>query len=171
MRNRAAINVHWDGYGADHKSVGATVNNPVANPASLQGNWHTYGLLWESGRYRFYIDDVEVWTTTAAISQVRQWIYLTSEVQHGAWAGGIPSGGYGDRNSSTTSMEVDYVRFYQRAEQTINGHFGHHMGPWRQSGNTSWSSGGGLPVQHRWLQQPCGCLCLGAHPMGGLSCR
>ncbi|MCU0780671.1 MAG: family 16 glycosylhydrolase, partial [Akkermansiaceae bacterium] len=143
MRNKSAMNIHWDGYGADHKSVGATVNNPGANPASLQGNWHTYGLLWESGRYRFYIDDVEVWTTTAAISQVRQWIYLTSEVQNGAWAGAIPSGGYGDRNSSTTSMEVDHVRFYQRAEQTINSHFGNRMGPWRQSGNTSWSSGGG----------------------------
>jgi autotransporter-associated beta strand protein len=143
LRNKASINVHWDGYGADHKSVGATVNNPGANTASLQGNWHTYGLLWDHDRYRFYIDGVEVWTTTAATSQVRQWIYLTSEVENNAWAGPIPSGGYGDRNNSTTWMDVDYVRFYQRPERTINSHFGYRMGPWRQSGQTSWSSTGG----------------------------
>ena len=143
LRNRASMNVHWDGYGADHKSVGATVNNPGANSASLQGNWHTYGLLWEPGRYRIYIDGLEVWETTAAISQVRQWIYLTSEVQNNAWAGPVPAGGYGTRGSSNPSMDVDYVRFHQRAEQTVNSHFGHRMGPWRQQGGTGWSAGGG----------------------------
>jgi beta-glucanase (GH16 family) len=142
MRNRLAMNVHWDGYGASHKSVGSTVNNPGANPASLQGNFHTYGLLWEPGRYRFYIDGVEVWTTTAAISQVRQWIYLTSEVDDGAWAGPTPSS-YGDRSSSTTYQDIDYVRFYQRAEQTVNPHFGHRMGPWRQIGTASHAPTGG----------------------------
>lgn len=143
MRNKSAINVHWDGYGADHKSVGSTVNNPGANTASLQGNYHTYGLLWEPGKYTFYIDGVEVWSTTAAISNVRQWIYLTSEVQNGSWAGSIPSGGYGDRNSTTTNFSVDYVRFYQRDEQVVNPGFTHRSGPWSSSGSASWSSTGG----------------------------
>lgn len=143
MRNKSAINVHWDGYGADHKSVGSTVNNPGANTASLQGNYHTYGLLWEPGKYTFYIDGVEVWSTTAAISNVRQWIYLTSEVDNGAWAGAIPSGGYGDINTSTTNFSVDYVRFYQRDEQVINPAFTHRSGPWSSSGSASWNSTGG----------------------------
>ncbi len=142
LTNSLAMNVHWDGYGASHKSVGATVGNPGANPASLQGNFHTYGLLWEPGRYRFYIDGVEVWTTTAAISQVRQWIYLTSEVDNGAWAGPTPAS-YGDRSSSTTYQDIDYVRFYQRAEQTVNGGFTHRMGPWRQIGAASHAPTGG----------------------------
>lgn len=142
LTNNMTMNVHWDGYGADHKSVGSTVGNPGANGASLQGNFHTYGLLWEPGRYRFYIDGVEVWTTTAAISQVRQWIYLTSEVDNGAWAGPTP-GSYGDRNSSNTYQDIDYVRFYQRAEQTVNSHFGNRMGPWRQIGSAGWTGTGG----------------------------
>ncbi|MEX1116648.1 MAG: family 16 glycosylhydrolase [Akkermansiaceae bacterium] len=143
LRNKSSINVHWDGYGADHKSVGTTVNNPGANTASLQGNWHTYGLLWDHDRYRFYIDGVEVWTTTAATSQVRQWIYLTSEVQNNAWAGAIPGSGYGDRTTSTTWFDVDYVRFYQRSEQAINPAFTHRTGPWTASGSASWAATGG----------------------------
>ncbi|MES2475564.1 MAG: family 16 glycosylhydrolase [Verrucomicrobiota bacterium] len=142
LTNSMTMNVHWDGYAGSHKSVGSTVGNPGANGASLQGNFHTYGLLWESGRYRFFIDGVEVWTTTAAISQVRQWIYLTSEVESGAWAGPTPSS-YGDRNSSSTYQDIDYVRFYQRSEQTINSHFGFRMGPWRQIGSASWAAGAG----------------------------
>jgi beta-glucanase (GH16 family) len=142
LTNSLAMNVHWDGYGASHQSVGSTVGNPGANPASLQGNFHTYGLLWEPGRYRFYIDGVEVWTTTAAISQVRQWIYLTSEVDNGAWAGPTP-GSYGDRSSTSTYQDIDYVRFYQRAEQTVNGAFSNRMGPWRQIGTASLAATGG----------------------------
>lgn len=143
MRNKSAMNVHWDGYGASHKSVGSTVNNPGVDTSSLQGNFHTYGLLWEPGKYTIFIDGAEVWSTTAAISQVRQWIYLTSEVDNGAWAGNIPSGGYGDRNATTTKFDVDWVRFHQRDEQVINPNFTHRNGPWSTSGSASWSSTGG----------------------------
>jgi beta-glucanase (GH16 family) len=143
LRNRSTMNLHWDGYAADHKSVGTTVTNPGVNTASLQGNFHTYGLLWEGGRYTMYIDGAQVWTTTAAISNVRQWIYLTSEVDSGSWSGAIPGGGYGSSASTSTYFDVDYVRFYQRSEQTVNGNFSYRMGPWRQSGQTSWSATGG----------------------------
>jgi beta-glucanase (GH16 family) len=142
LTNQSSMNVHWDGYGASHKSVGTTAANPGVNTASLQGNFHTYGLLWEPGRYRFYIDGVEVWTTTAAISQVRQWIYLTSEVEDGAWAGPTPTS-YGSRTTTSTYQDVDYVRFYQRSEQVINPNFTHRMGPWRQIGTTSWTGTAG----------------------------
>ncbi len=142
LTNKLAINIHWDGYGTSHQSVGTTVGNPGANAASLQGNFHTYGLLWESDRYRFYIDGVEVWTTTAAISQVRQWIYLTSEVANGSWAGPTPTS-YGDRTTTTTYQDIDYVRFYQRAEQIVNPNFTTRMGPWRQIGTASWSGASG----------------------------
>ena len=142
LTNHITMNIHWDGYGASHKSTGSTAANPGVNPASLQGNFHTYGLLWEPGRYRFYVDGVEVWTTTAAISQVRQWIYLTSEVDNGAWAGPTPAS-YGTRTTSNTYQDIDYVRFYQRKEQTINPHFGNRLGPWRTIGAASWSSNGG----------------------------
>ncbi len=143
MRNKSAMNVHWDGYASDHKSVGSTVNNPGADGSSLQGNYHTYGLLWDPWRYTFYIDGVEVWTTTAAISQVRQWIYLTCEVDTDAWAGAIPSGGYGDRTATGTKLEVDWVRFWQRDEMVVNSGFSYRSGAWDSSGAASWSSTGG----------------------------
>jgi len=144
LQDKYTINVHWDGYGSDHKSVGSTIGNPGTNPASLQGNFHTYGVLWAGDRYDFYIDGTWVWSTTAAISNVRQWIYLTSEVDSGAWSGSIPSGGYGSASSTSTYFDVDYVRFYQQAERTVNGDFTYRMGPWRQSGQVSWSSSGGI---------------------------
>jgi autotransporter-associated beta strand protein len=143
MRNKSAMNIHWDGYGASHKSVGSTASNPGVDSSSLQGNFHTYGVLWEPGKYTFFIDGAEVWSTTAAISQVRQWIYLTSEVENGAWAGGIPSGGYGDRNATTTKFDIDWVRFHQRDEQVINPGFTYRNGPWSTSGSASWSATGG----------------------------
>ena len=45
---------HWDGYGKDHKSEGfkATV------PGVMEG-WHTFGLLWLSDEYVFFVDGKE----------------------------------------------------------------------------------------------------------------
>src|SRR5262249_30946468 len=106
ISNKAVSNLHWDGYGADHKSVGSgLVTNP--STASLQGNFHTYGLLWTPTGYSFYIDDVLRWSTTQAVSRRSEFLYLSSEVQNNSWAGSIPTGGYGSQASSTTKMVVD----------------------------------------------------------------
>ncbi len=112
IRNKAAHNVHWDGYGASHKSVGALTNNPGGT--SLQGNFHTYGLLWTPTTYTFYIDGVQRWSTTQGMSHRSEFIYLTSEVQNNSWAGPIPTGGYGSLSTSTTKMVVDWVRVWRR---------------------------------------------------------
>ncbi len=143
INNRTVSNVHWDGYGVDHKSVGSgLVNNPGAT--ALQGNWHTYGVLWEPGINRFYIDGVEVWSQTTAVSHINHFIYLTSEVETGGWAYNIPSGGYGTLGASTNAkMEVDYVRFYSRAERVGNGAWTSRVGNWDLSGSSSWAATGG----------------------------
>lgn len=143
INNRTVSNVHWDGYGADHKSVGSgLVNNPGAT--ALQGNWHTYGLLWEPGINRFYVDGVEVWSQSTAVSHINHFIYLTSEVETGGWAYNIPAGGYGALGAGTNGkMEVDYVRYYSRAERVGNGGWTYRLGNWDQSGNSSWSATGG----------------------------
>lgn len=143
INNRCAINVHWDGYGADHKSVGTTVTNPGAT--ALEGNWHTYGVLWEPGIQRFYLDGQEVWSQTTAVSHQNQFIYLTSEVENGGWAGDIPAAGYGALgNAANGVMDVDYVRHYKRAEVLQNGQFDHRGGNWEGYGNRSWSATGGV---------------------------
>lgn len=142
INDKAAINIHWDGYGADHKSVGTTVDNPGGT--ALEDNWHTFGLLWEAGTNRFYIDGVEVWSQTTAISHQNQFIYLSSEVEDASWAGSIPTGGYGVRGDAANArMEVDYVRFYKRAERLHNSAFDARLGNWTGYGNRSWTTTGG----------------------------
>lgn len=117
LRNWAAINIHWDGYGAAHQSGGTLVNNPGGT--SLQSNFHTYALQWSPSGYQFYLDGVQVWSTSQAISKRSEFIYLTSEVENNSWAGPIPTGGYGSLTTSTTKMTVDWVRVWQRPVSSL----------------------------------------------------
>ena len=108
-----AMNVNWNGYGADHQDSQRTV---LGSP-SLQGNWHNYGALWTPTGYTFYLDGNPVWTpaTDVPVSHHGEALYLTCEVQDQDWAGNIPSGGYGSLDTSTNRMEVDWVRVWQPA--------------------------------------------------------
>jgi len=107
-----SINLHWDGYGADHKHAGGSGAAPPGAP-SLQRGWHTYAVHWTADGYRFLLDGAEQWTTQSGVSHRPEFIRLTCEVLDSAWAGRIPSGGYGAREQSTTRMQVDWVRVWQ----------------------------------------------------------
>ncbi|BDG03424.1 glycoside hydrolase family 16 protein [Anaeromyxobacter oryzae] len=91
-------------------------NRMLAHPlgAPLSHAWHTYAALWTDSLVTFYIDEIPVWTTSAALSHRPEPIYVTCEVWDGAWDGSVPAGGYGTRETSTTGMEVDWVRVWQR---------------------------------------------------------
>jgi beta-glucanase (GH16 family) len=103
LSNKAESNVHWDGYGANEKSAGSGLeNNPTGTP--LEGHFHLYAVQWSPTGYQFYIDGVQVWSTTQGVSKRSEFIYLTSEVQNNSWAGSIPAGGYGDLSTSQTKM-------------------------------------------------------------------
>lgn len=107
--NVASFNLHWDGYGADHKHVGSIWKAP----ASLDGGWHTYGLLWTPDAYVFYVDDTERWRSSDAVSHAPEEVRLTCEVKENGWAGRIPDSGYGSADSSPYGMEVNWVRVWQ----------------------------------------------------------
>jgi beta-glucanase (GH16 family) len=111
LRDMVAMNLNWDGYGTHLKNAQKVTALP--NGAPVQGAWHTYGVLWTASGYTFYVDSWELWTTTQAVSAVPEIIQLTCEIQGGTWAGDIPPGGYGTRSTSTTGMQVDYVRVWQ----------------------------------------------------------
>jgi len=111
VSNKAQNTLHWDGYGAYHRSVGQLSNNPTGT--SLQGNFHTYGLLWTPDRYVYYVDGIQVWTTNQAVSHRSEYMLLTSEVENNSWAGHIPTGGYGSLATSTTKMTVNWVRVWE----------------------------------------------------------
>ncbi len=108
---RVYHNVHWDGYGADHKTAGIKTADLGAN----SGNYHIYTLEWSPTAYKMYVDGQLTWTYTANISQRSEFIILSSEVKNwaaGSWAGPIPVGGYGSREATQTIMKVDYVKYY-----------------------------------------------------------
>lgn len=93
-------NLHWDGYGKDHKTAGIKFR-----VEGIMEGWHTYSLLWTATEYVFYVDGKEVWRTTAGgVSQVPEFLKLTEEI--GTWAGDIKQAQLPDY------CEVDYVRVY-----------------------------------------------------------
>lgn len=111
LRDMVALNLNWDGYGDDRKNAQRVVALPDGGP--VQGTWRTFGVLWTEEGYTFYADGAVLWTTAEAISRAPEAIHLTCEVEDGTWAGDVPPGGYGTRASSTTGMQVDWVRVWQ----------------------------------------------------------
>jgi beta-glucanase (GH16 family) len=114
LADMVQVAVNWDGYGANRRNV----NHVGALPdgAKVQGEWHTYGVLWTTESYTFYVDGVAFWSTSTALSNVAQDVRLTCEVEDASWAGQVPAGGYGPRGVSTTRMDVDWVRVWRPPE-------------------------------------------------------
>jgi len=105
-------NLHWDGYGADHKTTGYITGNLGVN----SGNYHIYTVEWTPAYYKFYVDGTLTWTYSANVSQRSEFIILSSEVKNysvGSWAGPIPANGFGPLDLATTIMKVDYVKWYK----------------------------------------------------------
>jgi beta-glucanase (GH16 family) len=108
ISNRTQQALIWNGYGPESQ---ASIKLSSALTGLGNGSWHTWALRWTSTALTFYYDGVATWTQASPISRRSQYIILSSEV--GAFfAGTIPSGGYGSRLTSTTNMQVDYVRVW-----------------------------------------------------------
>jgi beta-glucanase (GH16 family) len=101
---KVTFNLHWDGYGTDHKKAGT--NTTIA---ALAEGFHDYALLWTPEAYVFYVDGKEVWHTNASgVSQVPEFLLLTEEI--GKWGGDIAKAQLPDY------FEVDYVRVYEMSK-------------------------------------------------------
>lgn len=97
---RLTVNLHWDGYGKEHKSAG----HKFQRPEVMEG-WHTFGLWWTEAEYVFHVDGREVWRSSAGgVCRAPLFIKLTEEI--GTWAGKIEEAMLPDY------FEVDYVRVY-----------------------------------------------------------
>jgi alpha-L-fucosidase len=102
--DRTTQNLHWDGYGKDHKSAGLQFSVP-----GLSEGFHTFGLYWTSEEYVFYVDGLESWRTSAGgVSQVPEFAKLTEEI--GQWGGDITKANLPDY------FTVDYVRVYDMVD-------------------------------------------------------
>jgi beta-glucanase (GH16 family) len=101
---KITFNLHWDGYGKDHKTAGTATKLPA-----LTEGFHDYGLLWTPEEYVFYVDGKEVWRTKAGgVSQVPEFLKLTDEI--GEWGGDIKKADLPDY------CEVEYVRVYEMSK-------------------------------------------------------
>ena len=101
---KITMNLHWDGYGKDHKTAGTSMTLP-----ELTEGFHDYALLWTPEEYVFYVDGKEVWRSKAGgVSQVPEHLLLTEEI--GTWGGDIHKAELPDY------FEVDYVRVYEMSK-------------------------------------------------------
>lgn len=92
--------LHWDGYGASHKSAEW---HDIDYPATPDG-FHTYGVYWEPGLLAFYIDGVK--TVEYANPRVMSVpAYFLLSLQMGGWGGNNPG-----PQVHNQVMEVDWVR-------------------------------------------------------------
>jgi autotransporter-associated beta strand protein len=131
IANKIQVNLHWNGYGPSSHSSGS---GNVAN--NLATGFHTYGFLWTPDAYSFFVDDAKVHVRgSAPISHSTAWVAFSSEVDDTStlWAGHIPRDGYGSLEDSTTTLAVDYVRYY--APSNVLFWTGAESVYWTNSGN------------------------------------
>jgi autotransporter-associated beta strand protein len=123
--------LHWNGYGPEEESAEWSSQN-----LGVSSGFHTYGLLWTTNGYTFYLDGNVTWTTTKyLVSSALQFTRLTSEVQSNSWAGTVPGGGYPSQANSQVKMLVDYVRYYAPAPANARLWTGASSAYWTNSAN------------------------------------
>jgi beta-glucanase (GH16 family) len=105
--------LHWNGYGAAHKSATSEEKYKSVPVNIYDGGFHTFALHWKPTEYIFYVDDHEFWRVdggsnfnNSGINQTPNYIKLT--VESAPWAGDIPAG------FTEAEMLVDYVRVYKQ---------------------------------------------------------
>ena len=102
--------LHWGSYKIPtHK----TSNHKFTEPVGAE--WHDYGVEWDDTGYRFTRDGKVVATDIQAPgSKVPEFLLFTSESNIKAWNGERPKAGYGSKEQSTNTFEVDWVKVWER---------------------------------------------------------
>ena len=108
ISDRVQQGLIWNGYD-EHRAASVRLSEPL--PGLRAGGWHTWALRWTPTELTFYYDGTAIWSQSGPISRVAEYIILSSEVRQ-LFAGLIPLTGYGTRETSTTKMQVDYVRVW-----------------------------------------------------------
>jgi beta-glucanase (GH16 family) len=110
--NTIGHNIHWDGYGKNHKHKGSGYFQIKETP----DRFHTFGMHWSRTNYVFYVDGKETWRVDGPVSHTEQFILVSTECN-----------GYrnGKRDKPAEELKkavlpdafvVDYVRVYDEVE-------------------------------------------------------
>ena len=111
--------IHYDGYGSEHKSYGASVVADV-----YDGQFHNFALEWDETGYTYYIDGKKTYKispgvedgtgTPVQVSEIAT--YLKISIESGSWTGKPKAEEVPD------NIVVDYVKVYQSEEDYISSH-------------------------------------------------
>ena len=103
--------LHWGSYKpGTHKASNRRFPAPVGD------QWHEYGVEWDDTGYRFTLDGNVVATDTKCPgSKVPEFLLFTSESNIKSWNGERPRDGYGSKETSRNTFEIDWVRVWERA--------------------------------------------------------
>ena len=108
--NTVSSNIHYDGYGEAHRSLGAQKFLVRGDPYS---QFNTYGVEWNEDGYIFYINGKETFRTDfGGVSHNPEYMILSLEV---AGDNAVPSGKSADKTKEYDFV-IDYVRAYQYKE-------------------------------------------------------
>ncbi len=107
QKNAVGINLHYDGYGDAHESMGTIKMLVKGDPYK---EFNTYGLEWNEDGYIFYINGVETHRTSyGGVSQNPEYLILSYEL--------LGENGIAEYDDLDKTKEyqyiVDYVRVYQ----------------------------------------------------------
>jgi len=111
---------HW-GYNPNviHQSIhtpssfGGTVNTNTTAISQVSSTYHVYSIIWDANQIQFLIDDVAYYTYNPVVKNASTWPfdkpqYLLLNIAMGGGGGAI------DPAFTQSTMEVDYVRVYQK---------------------------------------------------------
>lgn len=104
---RVRQNLHWNGYGADHQTVGNTM------PATIDpSQFHTFGVWWNNTSYRFYVDGKLTWVARGGgISKTPEFMRLGNEIL--PEDAKLPRPTDAQLAAGEGTFTVDYVRVYR----------------------------------------------------------
>ncbi len=111
---------HWGNnpnviHGSLHtpSSSGATINTKTITVSQVSSTFHVYSMIWDETKIQFLVDDVAFYTYNPAVKNASTWPfdkpqYLLLNIAMGGIGGAI------DPAFTESSMEIDYVRVYQK---------------------------------------------------------
>lgn len=101
-------NVFSAGYGVDCRR---TKLGPARRP--IDGSvWHRFGLLWEEDKYTFFVDGEKTYETSEDVSQIPEFLLISTEVYGYRKEGRAPIPESYDAVGD--EFKVDYVRVFQK---------------------------------------------------------
>lgn len=111
---------HWGNnpnviHGSIHttSSFGSTINTKTINVSQVSSTFHIYSIIWDEEKIQFLVDDVPFYTYNPPVKNASTWPfdkpqYLLLNIAMGGVGGAI------DPAFTQSSMEIDYVRVYQK---------------------------------------------------------